>query len=208
MAHSAQASQLWNLSLQCRNEHDNRRKEFLKMKKLETGNFDKERITNSPHRRAMRDLANVNRSSSSSISERNPSRCPLPPPSKIRHRLVVEETSMLAPGENLVPFPLCTSPCRVTSSTPQFRAIAANPWTVTPPPSVSRTNATPPAKKSTLYMASQANCSNVKCYFISCPECQNKDHPERPCRITRLGSKVSKSGTMTSKKSKARLRRL
>jgi len=194
----AQASQLWNLGLQCRKEHDNRRKEFVKLKKLDRENWGKERITRSSPRRAMTDLANVNRLSPSSKRDRNPSCSALLSPSKIRHRLFVEEAAKLSPGERLVHCPLCTSPCRVTSATPPTRAAA------TPPPSI----ATPPPSKSTPCLTSQAICSSAKCSFIFCPECHCEDHPERPCRVTRSGSKVPKSGTVTSKKSKARLRRL
>jgi len=199
----AQVSQLWNLGLQCRKEHDNRRKEFVKLKKLDRENWGKLRITRSSPRRAMTDLANVNRLSPSSKRDRNPSCNALLSPSKIRHRLFVEEAAKLSPGERLVHCPLCTSPCRVTSATPpRARTTPLSP--APPPPSI----ATPPPTKSAPCLTSQAICSSVKCNFIFCPDCHCEDHPDRPCRVTRSGTKVPKSGTVTSKKSKARLRRL
>jgi len=55
---------------------------------------------------------------------------------------------------------------------------------------------------------SRAQCSSPKCDFVFCPDCLCQEHVGRGCRVTRTGSKVPKSGSVTSKKSKARLRRL
>jgi len=55
----------------------------------------------------------------------------------------------------------------------------------------------------------RAECSSVKCGFIFCPLCQCAQHEGRGCRVTRTtSSKLPKNGAVTSKKSKARLRRL
>lgn len=244
----AMVSQLWNLGLQCRKDQDGRRKEFAKLKRLDRENWGKQNVIRSSPRRAMADLANVNRLSPSSKRDRNPSSNALLSPSKIRHRLFVEEAAKLSPGERLVHCPLCTSPCRVTSGgTPPITRASAT------PPSSTQTNmstksvqvvteaspcsqlvnkstpcipldgkdfplaskSTPSltnqaicSSRSTPSLTSQAICSSAKCRFIFCPECHCEDHPGRPCRVTRSGSKVPKAGTVTSKKSKARLRRL
>merc|ERR1719239_2120025 len=54
-------------------------------------------------------------------------------------------------------------------------------------------------------------CTSPKCHFSFCPDCQCQEHPDRPCPQSKTtaslrSSKVS--GGVTSKKSKARLRRL
>jgi len=196
-----QVSQLWSLSLQARKEHDNRRKDFVLCKKLDRENWGNKlggRSRSSP-RRAMTDVANVNRVSPSTKRDRNSSTNALLSPSKIRHRLFVEEAAKLSPGERLVHCPLCTSPCRVSSPSP------ATPTQARGGPSP----ASPlQASSSAPCLVQQAACSSAKCRFVFCPLCHCEEHSGRPCRVTRSGSKVPKTGTVTSKKSKARLRRL
>jgi len=53
-----------------------------------------------------------------------------------------------------------------------------------------------------------AVCSSHRCNFSFCPDCLCEEHQGRGCRVTRTGSKAPKSGAVTSKKSKERLRRL
>jgi len=123
-------------------------------------------------RRVMQQLNNQPRQGGNSGEkrERASSSAALVSPSKVRHRLFVEEARKILPGERLTHCPLCTSPSRVS--------------------------------------ASKAECSSSKCNFVFCPDCLCENHEGRGCRLTRTGSKVPKSGAVTSKKSKARLRRL
>jgi len=101
-------------------------------------------------------------------------------PSKVRHRLFVSEAAKLCPGERLVHCPLCTSPSRVTASSTQLQD-----------------------------RQEVATCSSSRCSFVFCPLCQCEQHQGRACRLTRTSStRISKSGNVSSKKSKARLRRL
>merc|ERR1712218_361545 len=54
----------------------------------------------------------------------------------------------------------------------------------------------------------RAQCSSPQCQIVFCPECKCDPHPNQSCRQARPSSRVTKTGGITSKKSKARLRRL
>jgi len=187
----AQVSQLWNLALNFVKFHDERRANFVAIMRVNRENaglnFVKLRSKLSSPRRVMQEVANFQ--SLSPISgkrDRNPSSSTLVSPSKIRHKLFVDEARKLNPGERLVHCPLCTSPSRV---------------------SISAVPSSTPTLTSQNFQ--KARCSSPKCNFEFCPDCQCEHHAGRSCRVTRTGSsKVPRSGAVTSKKSKARLRRL
>ena len=137
-------------------------------------------------RRVMQEVANINHlSPNGGKRDRNPSSSTLTSPSKIRHKLFLEEARKLSPCERLVHCPLCRSPSRVYI-----------------PPTSTLSSSCPNLQ------LQKAECSSPKCSFVFCPHCQCEHHAGRSCRVTRTGSKAPKSGTVTSKKSKARLRRL
>jgi len=187
----AQVSQLWNLALNFVKFHDERRANFVAIMRVNRENagvsFVKLRSKLASPRRVMQEVANFQPlSPSSGKRDRNPSSSAIVSPSKIRHKLFVDEAKKLNPGERLVHCPLCTSPSRVSLST-----------VPSPIPTVSSQN------------FQKARCSSPKCNFEFCPDCQCEHHEGRSCRVTRTGSsKVPRSGAVTSKKSKARLRRL
>lgn len=187
----AQVSQLWNLALNFVKFHDERRANFVAIMRVNRENagvnFVKLRSKLASPRRVMQEVANFQPlSPSSGKRDRNPSSSAIVSPSKIRHKLFVDEAKKLNPGERLVHCPLCTSPSRVSLTT-----------IPSPIPTVSSQN------------FQRARCSSPKCNFEFCPDCQCEHHEGRSCRVTRTGSsKVPRSGAVTSKKSKARLRRL
>lgn len=187
----AQVSQLWNLALNFVKFHDERRANFVAIMRVNRENaglnFVKLRSKLSSPRRVMQEVANFQPlSPSSGKRDRNPSSSTLVSPSKIRHKLFVDEARKLNPGERLVHCPLCTSPSRV---------------------SISAVPSSTPTLTSQNFQ--KARCSSPKCNFEFCPDCQCEHHAGRSCRVTRTGSsKVPRSGAVTSKKSKARLRRL
>lgn len=191
-------SQLWLLALRegCKSQ-DQRRRSYLALRKRDQENHGSAVLlgrSGSP-RRAMATLTN-NRSPAG--GKRAPAAAPVEvSPSKVRYRLFLEEARRLSPGERLQHCPLCTAPSRVAGA--------------------------------------RAECSAPKCAFLFCPDCLCEEHqgrwdaspswppllslvltlslsPSHPlprgCRVTRTGSKVPRSGAVTSKKSKARLRRL
>jgi len=187
----SQVSQLWNLSLACSKYHEERRLNFvacMRANRENAGVFLRSKVV-SP-RRVMQEVANITASPSSGKRDRNPSSAAIVSPSKIRHKLFVDEARKLTPGESLVHCPLCTSPSRVSF---------AQKWVK---------NNTPAGSSQNLQNFPKAQCSSPKCSFEFCPDCQCEEHTGRSCRVTRTGSKVPKSGAVTSKKSKARLRRL
>lgn len=188
----SQVSQLWNLSLSSAKHHEERRLNFvacMRVNRENAGAFLRSKVV-SP-RRVMQEVANITVSPSSGKRDRNPSSAALVSPSKIRHKLFVDEARKLTPGESLVHCPLCTSPSRVSF---------AQKWVK---------NSTPAGSSQNLQNFPKAQCSSPKCSFEFCPDCQCEDHTGRSCRVTRTGSsKLPKSGAVTSKKSKARLRRL
>merc|ERR1719209_1310637 len=175
----AQVSQLWNLALVTSNAHNDRRLAWIALRKRDQENDGftaPSRLGPASPRRVMQQLnnqqprGNNGGNGSGGKRDRAGSVAALVSPSKVRHRLFMEEARMLNPGERLTHCPLCTSPSRVS--------------------------------------ASRAECSSSKCSFVFCPDCLCEHHEGRGCRLTRTGSKVPKSGAVTSKKSKARLRRL
>jgi len=176
----AQVSQLWNLALVTSNAHNDRRLAWIALRKRDQENDGftaPSRLGLASPRRVMQQLnnqqpqgGNNGNNGSGGKRDRTGSVAALVSPSKVRHRLFVEEAQRLSPGERLTHCPLCTSPSRVS--------------------------------------ASRAECSSSKCSFVFCPDCLCEHHEGRGCRLTRTGSKVPKSGAVTSKKSKARLRRL
>ena len=184
----AQVSQLWNLAITS-SKHEERRVNFVALMRTEQENvgvtlFLRSKLQ-SP-RRVMQEVANINfLSPNSGKRDRDLTSAVIVSPSKFRHKLFVDEASKLSPGERLVHCPLCTSPSRVI--------IPATPTQ----PTIS---------------SQQATCSSSKCHFVFCPMCQCEVHEGRSCRVTRTGTghsyKVTKAGAVTSKKSKARLRRL
>jgi len=192
-----QVSQLWGLSLASCKRANEERLSFVAIKRLDRENFGKKLnlrssgLVASP-RRVMAEVGNCSNTSLVSpggtkrdlASRGGGASFSQVSPSKIRHRLFVSEAAKLSPGERLVHCPLCTSPSRVTTTL------------------VSSSVGGPPESQ-------RATCSSGKCNFVFCPLCQCADHPGRGCRVTRTtSSKLPKSGTVTSKKSKARLRRL
>jgi len=178
----AQVSQLWNLSLVTSTEHNDRRLKWIALRKRNQENNGiavTSRLGLPSPRRVMQQLdnqpihggiINIDGSNSGGKRGRAASVAAIVSPSKVRHRLFVDEAQRLSPGEHLTHCPLCTSPSRVSGS--------------------------------------RAECSSNKCSFVFCPDCLCEHHEGRGCRLTRTGSKVPKSGTVSSKKSKARLRRL
>ena len=170
---------------------DGRRLEHLAKMKIERENFGAKLQVGPPKRtsprRVLKEMVNIkNQISPSSVKrDRNPSSSTIISPSKIRHKLFVDQAKTLTPGERLVHCPLCTSPSRVSilsSST----------------------------SSSLNLQIQKAQCSSPKCQFQFCPDCQCEEHQGQPCRTTRgqTSARSSKNGGVTSKKSKARLRRL
>jgi len=170
----SQVSQMWKLSLMTSRSHDERRLKWVEERKLNQENFGylvlggSTRSLLSPRRPCQ--TLNTNRSPGQGKRDRGASAAKIVSPSKIRHRLFLEEVSKLSPGERLTQCPVCTSPSRVAGPI--------------------------------------ATCSKQTCNFTFCPDCLCEQHGGRGCRVTRTGSKVPKSGAVTSKKSKERLRRL
>eukprot|EP00092_Neocalanus_flemingeri_P101957 GFUD01130381.1.p1 GENE.GFUD01130381.1~~GFUD01130381.1.p1 ORF type:complete len:481 (-),score=90.13 GFUD01130381.1:442-1884(-) len=196
----AQVSQLWNLSLASLKFHDERRTNFVAIMRIDRENFGVKLALRSKlvsPRRVMREVANINfLSPNSGKRDRNPSSSAIISPSKIRHKLFLDEARKLSPGERLVQCPVCTSPSRVS--------LALNLSQTSSQTSSSQAFSSPNVQN-----FQKAQCSSPKCNFVFCPHCQCEDHSGRSCRVTRTGSsKVPKSGAVTSKKSKARLRRL
>lgn len=187
----AQVSQLWNLALNFIKVHDERRLNFVAIMRVDRENIGEKLALRSKlgsPRRVMQEVANINfLSPNTGKRDRNPSISAIVSPSKIRHMLFMDEARKLSPGERLVHCPLCTSPSRVTLAQ----------------------NFSQSGSSLNLQTIQRAQCSSPKCNFEFCPHCQCEDHSGRSCRVTRTGSsKVPKSGAVTSKKSKARLRRL
>jgi len=184
----ATVSQLWNLALTS-SKHEDRRVNFVAIMRIEQENIGVKLSLRSKlmsPRRVMQEVANINfLSPNSGKRDRDLASSVIVSPSKFRHKLFVDEASKLSPGERLVHCPLCTSPSRVTT------------------PSI------PPQPTNS---CQQAMCSSSKCRFVFCPMCQCEVHEGRSCRVTRTGTghsyKVTRAGAVTSKKSKARLRRL
>jgi len=187
----AQVSQMWRLSLLSNSIQDGRRLEHLAKMKIERENFGAKLQVGPPKRtsprRVLKEMVNIkNQISPSSVKrDRNPSSSTIISPSKIRHKLFVDQAKTLTPGERLVHCPLCTSPSRVSilsSSTSSSQNLQIQ----------------------------KAQCSSPKCQFQFCPDCQCEEHQGQPCRTTRgqTSARSSKNGGVTSKKSKARLRRL
>jgi len=186
----AQVSQVWRQSLLASTTHDERRQEYLAKMKIERENFGA-KLQFGPKRtsprRVLKEMVNIkNQTSPTSVKrDRNPSLSTIISPSKIRHKLFVDQAKTLTPGERLVHCPLCTSPSRVSILSPS----------------------TPTSAN---LQSQKAECSSPKCQFQFCPDCQCGEHPGLPCRTTRgqTSTRSSKNGGVTSKKSKARLRRL
>jgi len=171
-----QVSSHWRQALQSVPSHNDRRLAFVSKMKIERENVGVENLRPkriSP-RRVMQDTSN-RISPTASKRDRNRSVSTVISPSKVRHKLFVEEASKLTAGERLVACPECTSPSRVT---------------------LSQTS------------GQRAECSSPQCQFVFCPECKCDPHPNQSCRQARPSSRVPKTGGITSKKSKARLRRL
>jgi len=177
---AAQVSSTWREAVQSIPSHNERRLAFISKMKIERENFGVE-LSLQPKRvsprRVMQEVANTrNRSSPTAAKrDRNHSASTVISPSKVRHKLFVDEAQKLTAGERLVQCPVCTSPSRVSLSQPS-----------------------PP----------RAECSSPQCQFLFCPDCKCELHQGKSCRQARPGSRLPKSGGITSKKSKARLRRL
>lgn len=186
-----QVSNVWRVALKSCHHHDSRRCKYLDKMKIERENFGVslqvgKRI--SPRRKVFGNVGNIQVSPTSVKRDRNPSSSApmLVSPSKIRLKLFMDQAKTLTPEQRLVHCPLCTSPSRV-SLLPQS------------PTSVSR------------MQTQRAECSSPKCHFSFCPDCQCGEHPDRPCPPSKTSASLRSSkvsGGVTSKKSKARLRRL
>ena len=184
-------SNVWRVALKSCHHHDLRRCKYLDKMKIERENFGVslqvgKRI--SPRRKVFGNVGNIQVSPTSVKRDRNPSSSApmLVSPSKIRLKLFMDQAKTLTPEQRLVHCPLCTSPSRV-SLLPQS------------PTSVSR------------MQTQRAECSSPKCHFSFCPDCQCGEHPDRPCPPSKTSASLRSSkvsGGVTSKKSKARLRRL
>lgn len=184
----SQVSQLWRLALAASGLHSQRRRDFVASRKRDQENEGTKLLLRSgplSPRRAMASLTTwSNRSPGQNAKrERGASAVPAASPSKIRHQLFLAEGRLLNPGDRLTQCPVCTSPSRVPGP-PTSPALSPN------------------------HGRAAARCSSAKCGFLFCPDCLCEEHSDRGCRVTRTGSKVPKSGSVTSKKSKARLRRL
>ena len=111
-----------------------------------------------------------NQISPSSVKrDRNPSSSTIISPSKIRHKLFVDQAKTLTPGERLVHCPLCTSPSRVSilsSSTSSSQNLQIQ----------------------------KAECSSPKCQFQFCQNCQCEGGQH--CRISLVQSSVRSMLTM------------
>jgi len=183
----SQVCQQWKLALTDCPTHDDRRLNHVAFLRVNRENYGQkhELRRNRSDRRIMQEVANIVVSPTNGKRDRNPSSSAFISPSKIRHKLFMDEASKLSPGERLVHCPLCTSPSRVTLC-PNDSILCSN-----------------------IQNSQKAQCSSPKCNFKFCPLCQCEEHDGRSCRVTRTGSsKISKSTVVTSKKSKARLRRL
>ena len=192
-------SNVWRQALKCCHNQDQRRCQHLDRMKIERENFGVKlqlaggkRI--SPRRKVFGNVGNIRANSQVSPTsvkrDRNPSASGpmVVSPSKIRLKLFMDQAKTLTPEQRLVHCPLCTSPSRV-SLLPSSPVKGASPGMQT----------------------QRAECSSPKCRFSFCPDCQCQEHPDRPCPPSKTtaslrSSKVS--GGVTSKKSKARLRRL
>ena len=170
--------------------NEDRRLTYLAKMKIERENYgvslNLERKRISP-RRVLREVVNLRNNqlspSSAAKRERDPASqsATIISPSKIRHKLFVDQAKTLTPGERLVHCPLCTSPSRVSVvSLPNIPNLQSQ----------------------------KAECSSPKCQFSFCPECKCQDHGGSVCRTREAGTSSRKAGGVTSKKSKARLRRL
>jgi hypothetical protein len=181
----SQVSQLWNLAVKSSKVHEERRLNFVAAMKIEQENFGLSLLLSkrSSPRQAMQEVANTNRLSPPSKRDLPAACANITSPSKIRHKLFVNEAAKLGPGERLVPCPLCTNPSRVL-------------------------NNAKPSTTATPGHTTTAECSAPRCGFLFCSNCQCEEHPGRPCRVTRSGTKLPKCGAVSSKKSKARLKRL
>jgi len=195
-----QVSNVWRLAVESCHHQEQRRCQFLDRMKIERENFGvKLQLTGakriSPRRKVLGNVANIRANSQVSPTsvkrDRNPSSsgANLVSPSKIRLKLFMDQAKTLTPEQRLVHCPLCTSPSRV-SLLPQSPSKEAS---------------------SSRMQTQRAECSSPKCHFSFCPDCQCQEHPDRPCPQSKTtaslrSSKVS--GGVTSKKSKARLRRL
>ena len=138
---------------------DHRRLAFISDMKKEKENLVKENFLGrriSP-RRAMANI--INRTSPSAKRDRNHSASALVSPSKVRHKLFVEEGRKLSEGQRLVICPQCSSPSRVSAISVTTAAVSSQ--------------------------AEKASCSSSQCNFVFCPECKCPDHPDRPCRPRR-----------------------
>ena len=153
--------------------HEERRLEYLARMKIERENFGVAlQFTNkriSP-RRILREVVNIKNGSISPTNsvkrDRHPSMTPIVSPSKIRHKLFVDQAKTLTPGERLVRCPLCTSPSRVS---------------IIQPPDDSNV-ACSSSGPLNLQSHSKAECSSPKCQFLFCPDCQCQEHPGQSCR--------------------------
>ena len=129
--------------------NEDRRLTYLAKMKIERENFgvslNLERKRISP-RRVLREVVNLRNQISPTAAkrERDPASqsATVISPSKIRHKLFVDQAKTMTPGERLVHCPLCTSPSRVSVvSLPNLQS-------------------------------QKAECSSPKCQFSFCPECK------------------------------------
>lgn len=198
--------QVWSVTLASRRAHDERRRVFVQAKRLDRENFGAEagllprRMRSSP-RLAMQEISNTKNISPNSKRSRDlgPGGNLAVSPSKIRYRLFVEEAAKLPPGGRLVHCPHCSSPSRVQLVTRSSQAGS---------PSSSSSNSNSSSAAGVPEATEVATCSSATCGLVFCLACHCAMH-EGPCRSLRSGANNSKrAGGVTSKKSKARLRRL
>lgn len=175
----------WNNIVKNYPEITLKRKEYLKLRKLDFENNGTEpRIGRLTPRKAMSNVSNTMSSPSSkrdressmnnSSASSSSSSFSFVSPSKIRHKLFSDEASKLEPGEQLIQCPRCTNPSRVKPS------------------------------------ESQATCIRIFCNFNFCTACMCEVHENRPCRTltSSSGKSSGRKCTVSTNKSKRRLRRL
>lgn len=123
-----QVSRGWRLALEASPAQNGRRLALISQMKTERENVGAElQLKNrriSP-RRMMQDVANIRYKVSPTAAKRDRTRSSsiLVSPSKVRHKLFVDEASKLTAGERLTKCPVCSSPSRVS---PPARAVCSS----------------------------------------------------------------------------------
>lgn len=173
----------WNKFLQEElfDRHDARRAAFVHEMKLNRENFGRViPITRSSSRIALKEI-NRNISPQNKRNRESSNSAPsVISPSKIRSRLFAEDKPEIPLLEKTDRYLHCPH-CSATSKVKTCQDKNESDYEV-------------------------AECGNKSCSFVFCVKCLYMDHAGKPCQIPQLTR--SRSAVVTSKKSKARLRRL